>query len=201
MDNPDRSVRVVCHANICRSALAQFRIAKSIAFLTWDVQSRGTHADDGMHLCPEVAASVVADRGQHAFVQGFRSHRLTDEDLAAGIILTASAEEKSAIALRDPSTRRRTFTLIEAAALAAGGVQRLAAAPPTAAELARVLDELRRTGALPAERGGSSLDIPEAHVTKRVRHAKTLRAVVAASERLSAALIEAWGEPEVATTR
>lgn len=55
------------------------------------------------------------------FVSSHRPRQLALDDVRrSGLILTASRSERAAVARLDPSARSRTFTLREAAALAAG---------------------------------------------------------------------------------
>ena len=172
-------VLVLCHANVCRSPLAAFVLAQRLEPRGWIVESRGTHARDGVRMC-RVGSRVVAAAGGADYLENFSSRRVTPSDLRASIILTASAAEKSELAILDPSTRRKTFTLREAALLAD-----LDATPAEGLALAERWDALRRSGAIADASSRGELDIPDVHQQRWGRHAPVVSAVVEAAERLT----------------
>jgi protein-tyrosine phosphatase len=183
----DQVVLVVCHANMCRSPLAQLRLGEQLRFLGWRVVSRGTHARTGSGLCRSVAESITADAGGREFAPAFRAQRLAPADLDAALILTASSEEKSAVARLRPSCRDRSFTLPEAAALAdVVGSRSLAGLDP--ASTALCLNGARREARLPEPRDRSLWDIPDAHLSGVDKHAATLAAVATCVDRIVRAL-------------
>jgi protein-tyrosine phosphatase len=115
-------VLFVCHANQCRSAMAERlanrsfadRIGVRGAKLT--VSSAGTHAraDVPMHA---LAASVLRER--RAYADRFTSRLLTPPLLASpNLILTATRDQRTACMSLVPSAARRTFTLRQFARLA-----------------------------------------------------------------------------------
>lgn len=179
---------VVCHANVCRSPLAELLIANAVASEGWRVQSRGTHAHDGQGLCPAAGAELSRIPGGPSYAATFRSRRLRAIDLASPMLLAASVEEKSALAKLDHTVRARTFTLIEAALLAEAD----AAVPSDHAADLRALvrrwDGLRRSADSPLPRVYGALDAPDAHLGRGVRHEQTLGAVSTAANRLIAVL-------------
>jgi protein-tyrosine phosphatase len=106
----------VCHANVCRSPMAE-RLAKRHFEPTVNVASAGTHAYDGAPLHPN-AARVLAELGADA--EGFTSRPLTASLLAtADLVLTATREQRAACVTLLPEALPRTFTLRQFGRLAA----------------------------------------------------------------------------------
>lgn len=115
---------VVCAANVCRSPLAEYLLAKGVESLPefegHSVSSAGGTAQAGSGICVRVGERLGVDGAD--FAAAHRSRMLTiDEVRRSGLVLTASKAERAAVARLDPSARSRTFTLREAASLAAAG--------------------------------------------------------------------------------
>jgi protein-tyrosine phosphatase len=115
-------VLFVCHANQCRSAMAERlanrafadRIGVRGSKLT--VSSAGTHARAGVPM-HETAAAVLRER--RAYADRFGSRLLTPPILASPtLILTATRDQRTACMSMVPSAARRTFTLRQFARLA-----------------------------------------------------------------------------------
>ena len=186
--DPESSVLIVCHANICRSPLAEFLLSPALASWGWDVRSAGTHARDGTGICARVHAALADQTRGPDFSRSFVSHALTEDDMHAALILTASTAEKSTLARRDHTTRRRTFTLREAAALAdSEDSDGLRQARWPAAAAAR-LDELRRAGTVRLSSGIGSFDIDDPHRGQRTSHGVAMTEITDAVDRLSRGL-------------
>ncbi|MEV1289630.1 low molecular weight phosphatase family protein [Micromonospora sp. NPDC049679] len=105
----------VCHANLCRSPMAEYIARELLAeHLPADVGSlpvlsAGTHAVPGHPMHPH-AAKLAVERSMDP--APFRSRPVTAEVLAqAGVILTATREQRTACVALAPGTVRRTFTL------------------------------------------------------------------------------------------
>lgn len=105
----------VCHANLCRSPLAEglagraFDDAFGAAGAQVVVGSAGTHAFAGspMH---QGSAQVLAEHGIDA--AGFTSRTLSPALLAsADLVLTAERHQRAACVTMAPATNRRAFTL------------------------------------------------------------------------------------------
>ncbi|WP_166404634.1 hypothetical protein [Labedella endophytica] len=112
----------MCAANVCRSPLAEYLLARGLASLPefegHSVSSAGAGARDGAGLCERVDERIGADGAE--FAAAHRSSRLTAADVGrSALVLTASKAERAAVATIDPSARSRTFTLREAMYLAA----------------------------------------------------------------------------------
>ncbi|MEV4703918.1 low molecular weight phosphatase family protein [Actinoplanes sp. NPDC049316] len=113
----------VCHANLCRSPLAErlarraFDDAFGPAAAKVVTASAGTRAYDGspMH---EGSATVLAECGVDA--GGFVSRTVSSSILRdADLVLTATRDQRSACLTLEPSAVRRTFTLRQFARFAA----------------------------------------------------------------------------------
>src|SRR4051794_25051071 len=116
-------VLFVCHANICRSPLAErlLRLAlesrPELADAGITAASAGTHARTAESIHPPVADAL---REMGADATGFASRPvhagLLDE---ADLILTAEREQRAFCVTLAPGTLRRTFTLRQFGRLAA----------------------------------------------------------------------------------
>ncbi|MGC4892618.1 low molecular weight phosphatase family protein [Micromonospora sp. DT31] len=131
-------VLFVCHANMCRSPMAEFIARRLLAGLPLAVASAGTDAIDGAAMHPyavEVAAGTGADPA------AFRTRRLRPEHLgAATLVLTATRRQRSACTALAPNALPRTFTLRQFARLAAAArpAEAVADTPLRAAVVAAV---------------------------------------------------------------
>ncbi len=110
-------VLFVCHANMCRSPMAEFIARRMLAGLPLAVASAGTDAIDGAAMHPyavEVTTATGADP------TAFRTRRLRAEHLTgAALVLTATRRQRSACTSLAPAALTRTFTLRQFARLAA----------------------------------------------------------------------------------
>ncbi|MEU7762738.1 low molecular weight phosphatase family protein [Micromonospora aurantiaca (nom. illeg.)] len=110
-------VLFVCHANMCRSPMAEFIARRMLAGLPLTVASAGTDAIDGAAMHP-YAVEVTAATGADPAV--FRTRRLRAEHLTgAALVLTATRRQRSACTSLAPAALTRTFTLRQFARLAA----------------------------------------------------------------------------------
>lgn len=114
-------VLFVCHANLCRSPMAE-RLANrmladriGVRGSRLVVSSVGTHARAGEPMHP-AAAQVLRERG--AYADRFESRLLTPPILAKpDLVLTATREQRAACLRMVPAAAHRTFTLLQFAAL------------------------------------------------------------------------------------
>ncbi|HEY8532873.1 MAG TPA: low molecular weight phosphatase family protein [Micromonospora sp.] len=118
----------VCHANLCRSPMAEYLAREMLTqALGGDgasvpVASAGTHAVPGRAMHPH-AAQLAAERAID--IRDFRSRPVTPDDLTnAGVVLTATREERRACAALAPRAIPRTFTLRQFARLVTAAVER-----------------------------------------------------------------------------
>ncbi|MEU8300636.1 low molecular weight phosphatase family protein [Micromonospora sp. NPDC048909] len=115
-------VLFVCHANLCRSPMAEFLARRLLAGRPVTVASAGTDALEGLPMHP-YAADVAAETG--ADPTDFRTRRLAADLLAgATLVLTATRRQRSVCTSLAPAALHRTFTLRQFGRLAA------AAEPP-----------------------------------------------------------------------
>ncbi|TYB40540.1 low molecular weight phosphatase family protein [Micromonospora sp. AP08] len=123
-------VLFVCHANMCRSPMAEFIARRLLRDLPVVVASAGTDALDGAAMHPyavEVAAGTGADPA------AFRTRRLRPEHLIrAGLVLTATRRQRSICTALAPAALPRTFTLRQFARLAAAAAEATEPAAPRA---------------------------------------------------------------------
>ncbi|MGR6319350.1 low molecular weight phosphatase family protein [Micromonospora soli] len=107
----------VCHANMCRSPMAEYIARRLLAAHPVTVASAGTDALDGAPMHPyavDVAAGTGADPA------AFRTRRLRAEHLAsATLVLTATRRQRSVCTSLAPAALHRTFTIRQFARLAA----------------------------------------------------------------------------------
>ncbi|SCF21642.1 protein-tyrosine phosphatase [Micromonospora viridifaciens] len=110
-------VLFVCHANMCRSPMAEYVARRLLADLPVTVTSAGTDAVDGAPMHP-YAAEVAARSGADPAV--FRTRRLRPEHLTgAALVLTATRRQRSVCTALAPAALHRTFTLRQFGRLAA----------------------------------------------------------------------------------
>ncbi|MGW0216571.1 arsenate reductase/protein-tyrosine-phosphatase family protein [Micromonospora chokoriensis] len=115
-------VLFVCHANLCRSPMAEFLARRMLADRPLSVSSAGTDAIDGLGMHPyaiEVATASGADPAEFR-TRGLRPEHLVD----ATLVLTATRRQRSVCTSMVPGALHRTFTLRQFGRLAA------AAEPP-----------------------------------------------------------------------
>ncbi|OZC62562.1 low molecular weight phosphatase family protein [Rhodococcus sp. 15-725-2-2b] len=112
-------VLFVCTGNICRSPTAE-RLAAAFAReggFELTASSAGTQGLTG-HAMDPTAATVLTQLGGDP--EGFVARRLTPAIAAdADLVLTMTAAHRDAVLALAPRQMRRTFTLLEAAGLAA----------------------------------------------------------------------------------
>ncbi|MEU9508889.1 low molecular weight phosphatase family protein [Micromonospora sp. NPDC048170] len=102
-------VLFVCHANLCRSPMAEYIARRLLAGRAVTVASAGTDAVDDLSMHPHAAKLAVEAGGDPT---GFRSRRLRREHLVgATLVLTATRRQRSVCNALAPAVLHRTFTL------------------------------------------------------------------------------------------
>jgi protein-tyrosine phosphatase len=108
-------ILIVCHANLCRSPMAERLTRTALADGLgaeaggFEVVSAGTHAWAGRAMHP-LAAEVLRELG--IADTGFLSRRLTEGLVnRADLVLTATRRQRSACVTLDTSAVHRTFTI------------------------------------------------------------------------------------------
>jgi protein-tyrosine phosphatase len=119
--NPGLHLLTVCSANVCRSPVAAFTLEHNLGPVLAaeaGVRSAGIEAVEGRPMCATAVASITAIEGGAEFCARHRS-RLADPALvaAAGLVLTATVRQRSAIVRMYPPARTVAYTQREALAL------------------------------------------------------------------------------------
>lgn len=115
-------VLFVCHANLCRSPMAEHLARRLLPGVPVMFRSAGTHGTPGLAMHP-LAAATLAEYGVQS--DGFRSRPVDPATLnRAALVLTASRRQRAYCVSAAPATLHRTFTLRQFGRLAA------AATPP-----------------------------------------------------------------------
>jgi protein-tyrosine phosphatase len=146
---------VVCEGNLCRSPLAERLLRLRTKGSDVRVTSAGVNGANGQPM-DELAADELVRLGGNP--EGFEARRLTGTMLRdADLVLTATRAIRSQVVAMSPTALRRSFTLLELAALledppwpASDGTQDLAAT------LAQATDGRGSVGVL-----GDELDLPD----------------------------------------
>ena len=197
-------VLVVCHANVCRSRVAEVLLAQRLAPLGATVVSAGVEVgdapDDGLGLCPS-AAAYLRERGLTP--TAYPPRELTAELVEqCDLVLTLDREVGGAVASLAPRARSRTFRLMWAATAATyvAGFVAAGELPPGASPIDPAWDLDARwrwlVAELDAARGHlgsrhsqgtkSFYDIDDAHTTA-ITHPDVFERITAACDQLAGA--------------
>lgn len=113
---PSFKVLFVCIGNVCRSPVGERLLAAKLPTPAFDVSSAGVGAMVGYAMSRYAAAELAGFGGDPT---GFAARQLTPELIeGADLILTATRELRSQVLSEAPGALRRTFTILEFAALA-----------------------------------------------------------------------------------
>lgn len=111
------TILVVCSANVCRSPLAAFVLARAIG-PDVGVISAGTRAREGQKVCAKVRANLERDEAGSRFALNHESRRVTADLIdVANLILVPDLANRSLVAQVTPLARHRSFTFREAQVL------------------------------------------------------------------------------------
>ncbi|MET0820561.1 MAG: hypothetical protein ABWY58_06330 [Aeromicrobium sp.] len=109
------AVLAVCTANICRSPVMEVLLRTRLDPQRFEVASAGVRGWDRQPMDP-MAADELRRLGHTSAT--FRSRPIDSSVVeSADLILTATREHRSEVLVTDPKALRRTFTLLEFAAL------------------------------------------------------------------------------------
>jgi protein-tyrosine phosphatase len=109
------TILAVCTANICRSPLMEILLRDGLDADRFDVASAGVRGWD--HQPMDAAAAAELARLGHS-AEGFASRPLASGLVtSADLVLTATREHRSDVLALHPQALRRSFTLVEFAAL------------------------------------------------------------------------------------
>ncbi len=140
-------VLFVCIGNVCRSPVGERLLAARLPRERFEVRSAGVGAMVGYAMSKYAAAELVRFGGESS---GFAARQLAPEMVEqADLVLTATRELRSHVLAEAPTALRRTFTVLEFAALVA------------AAEGATPEAVVRWCGAHRSQAGGVEQDIPD----------------------------------------
>ncbi|WP_144876724.1 hypothetical protein [Microbacterium sp. 1.5R] len=194
------SVLAVCAANVCRSPVIAYlasRQLQSAGFVVPPVlASAGVSARGNVAVCHTMRARLAGEPGWDDLASAHRSSRMTADDVEqAELILAATAAERGAVALMRPDARARSFTLLEAAALAEHAVARgIRGVALEVGALAETMNAQRGRVEPPEpgrwwnlRSGGIGFDIPDAH-TSRARHGRVFDTIDDAARRWGASI-------------
>jgi protein-tyrosine phosphatase len=168
-------VLFVCIGNVCRSPLGERLLAARLAGGGFEVASAGVGAMAGSPMTPEAALHLEAYGGT---ADGFLARQLTPVMVKeSDLVLTATTAIRSRVLEDSPGALRRTFTVLELAAL-------LDVVPPDSdpAVLIRTAAEQRSRAAL------DDYDIPDPFGRGDEAHAVAAEAMAVAVERIAKAL-------------
>ena len=192
-------VLVVCTANVCRSRAAEelLRDALAGAGVPAVVTSAGVRAVDGAPACATMVR-LLRERGLR-LDEAEGARRVTSELLEGqDLVLVPERVHRAALARLLPAGRVRTFTLLEAAALAEALPERVGGDPSRERVRTQVawMDRARGKVALPVGelrpglrgllrgRPLEPLDVPDVHAGSLRAHRQTLERVDDAITRL-----------------
>ncbi|WP_209717741.1 hypothetical protein [Marmoricola sp. OAE513] len=112
---PTFSVLFVCIGNVCRSPVGERLLAARLPTDRFTVSSAGVGAMVGYAMSKYAAAELVGYGGDP---KGFAARQLTPDLIeGADLILTATRDLRSQVLSESPGALRRTFTILEFAAL------------------------------------------------------------------------------------
>ncbi|MET0928143.1 MAG: hypothetical protein ABWX74_01430 [Aeromicrobium sp.] len=111
------AILAVCTANICRSPMIEILLRDGLDPARFEVASAGVRGWDSKPM--DAAAAQELSRLGHS-AEAFRSHPIDSYLVdSADLILTATREHRSDVLALTPQALRRSFTLVEFAALTA----------------------------------------------------------------------------------
>ncbi len=168
-------VLFVCIGNVCRSPLGERLLAHRLTGSDIEVGSAGVGAMVGSPMNPDAAVHLEP---YGATADGFAARQLTDRMVKdSDLILTATRAIRSRVLEDSPGALRRTFTVLEFAAL-------LDVVEPglEPGELVRVAAQERSRAAL------EEYDIPDPYGRGEELHAAAAQAMATAVERIAKAL-------------
>jgi len=170
-------VLFVCIGNVCRSPLGERLLASRLRSADFEVSSGGVAAMVGSPMTPEAAVHLASYGGS---ADGFAARQLVPRIVdQSDLVLTATKAIRSRVLEDSPGALRRTFTVLELAAL-------LDVVPAHAdpAALVRSAAEERSRAAL------DDYDIPDPYGRGDEAHLVAAQSMAAAVERIAKGLGE-----------
>ncbi|MCW2783854.1 MAG: low molecular weight phosphatase family protein [Marmoricola sp.] len=115
---PDQTrfrILVVCVGNVCRSPVGERLLAARLPAERFEVSSAGVGAMVGYAMSTYAEAELVGYGGD---ATGFAAQQVTPAMIqASDLVLTATRDLRSQVLAESPGALRRTFTILEFAAL------------------------------------------------------------------------------------
>jgi protein-tyrosine phosphatase len=168
------TVLFVCIGNVCRSPVAERLLAARLPRERFTVRSAGVGAMVGYAMSKYAAAEL---RGYGGDPTGFAAQQMTPRMVEeADLILTATRELRSSVLAEAPQALRRTFTILEFAALLAS------AEGDTPTEL------VKWAGAHRSSAGAIEQDVPDPYRRGPEAHAAAAAAINEAVEQIAKGL-------------
>jgi protein-tyrosine phosphatase len=169
------TVLLVCQANVCRSRAAEvlLRHRLAVAGLALDVRSSGTAAPAHAQRCT-VMDRLLTARG-HVLPDDGGPRQLDAATLdSASLVLVTERRHRAQAARLDPASRSRTFTVLEAEALATGVSGHASAGTASrgtgrGASAGVLADDALRTVVADLHAARGSVPLPEESAPGRVR--------------------------------
>lgn len=173
-ERPPFRVLFVCIGNVCRSPVGERLLAARLPGDRFEVSSAGVGAMVGYAMSRYAAAELRSYGGDPT---GFAARQLTPDLIAgADLVLTATRDLRSQVLAESPGALRRTFTVLEFAALVGmsdGG---------SAEEI------VKWAGAHRSAAGGVEQDVPDPFRRGPEAHAAAAGAMQEAVERIAKGL-------------
>lgn len=171
---PAFRVLFVCIGNVCRSPVGERLLASRLPRDRFVVESAGVGAMVGYAMSKYAARELRSYGGDST---AFAARQLEPEMVVqADLVLTATRELRSAVLAEAPNALRRTFTILEFAALS------------TAAEGNGPVDVVRWAGAHRSLAGSVEQDVPDPYRRGAEVHAAAALAINTAVEQIAKGL-------------
>ena len=167
-------VLFVCIGNVCRSPVGERLLAARVPADRFVVGSAGVGAMVGYAMSRYAAAELEAFGGN---ARGFAARQLTPDLIEeADLVLTATRDLRSQVLAENPGALRRTFTILEFAALCDMG------------EGSSAEELVRWAGAHRSAAGSVEQDVPDPFRRGAEVHAAAASAIHDAVERIAKGL-------------
>ncbi|WP_457112100.1 arsenate reductase/protein-tyrosine-phosphatase family protein [Marmoricola sp. URHA0025 HA25] len=167
-------VLFVCIGNVCRSPVGERLLAARLPAERFEVSSAGVGAMVGYAMSKYAAAELRAFGGD---ATGFAARQLTTEMVErSDLVLTATRELRSQVLAEVPGALRRTFTVLEFAALTEH------------AEASTPADVVKWAGAHRSSVGRLEQDIPDPYRRGAEAHAAAAQEIDNAVQQIAKAL-------------
>jgi protein-tyrosine phosphatase len=167
-------VLFVCIGNVCRSPVGERLLAARLPRARFEVASAGVGAMVGYAMSRYAAEELRACGGDPI---GFAARQLTADLLdVADLVLTATRELRSQVLAEAPGALRRTFTILEFAALL------------ELAEGATPAELVAWAGAHRSMAANVEQDVPDPYRRGAEEHARAARAIDAAVQQIAKGL-------------